>query len=414
MSAGSRPPSGCRGHALPILALAAALVFSGCGRGAIIAQRGVLVPPSPSATFPIPVATVTTQPTAVPGTSPVPSPNSATATSTAGPQAEPAEAMLARTLDPLIAATPADVGAVILLPDGHVLYKHQANRRFEAASLYKLGIMVEVYRQREEGLLSFDTPVTLLPGFFDEGDDVYAYDSDVMTSVAVGDLLEAMITVSSNVAAHALLATVGTGNVNATLARLGLGATEIRWSPRIGEPEDGPAEQPEPASTETPGSDSPAGPDASPEARIGAPALRPVRQSTRTGFASRIRITGAYSATERPASPDTAYNVTTPADIARLFRLLLLGQVVSPEASREMLDLLARQEINDRLPAALPDGTWVAHKTGNLDTVVHDAGVIKAPGGPVVVVVLSDEVEDEAAVVELIQRIGLLAYRALP
>ncbi|MBX6343006.1 MAG: serine hydrolase, partial [Thermomicrobiaceae bacterium] len=115
----------------------------------------------------------------------------------------------------------------------------------------------------------------------------------------------------------------------------------------------------------------------------------------------------------RETSAEDAYNVTSPVDMAHLFEALLVGKVVSRRASAEMLDLLAQQQINDRLPALLPPGTRVAHKTGNLATVVHDAGVIYAPRGPIVVVVMSEDVQSEAAVVDAARKVARLAYDLL-
>jgi hypothetical protein len=45
--------------------------------------------------------------------------------------------------------------------------------------------------------------------------------------------------------------------------------------------------------------------------------------------------------------------------------------------------------VNDRLPEGLPIGTPIAHKTGDRRNWAHDAGVISAPRGDVVIVVLS-------------------------
>ncbi len=110
------------------------------------------------------------------------------------------------------------------------------------------------------------------------------------------------------------------------------------------------------------------------------------------------------------ANDEGVYNVTSAADMARLFRLLA-GEVVSAEASSAMLNLLVHQAINDRLPAELPAGAVVAHKTGNLPGLVHDAGVIYTPTGPLVVAALSEGV-DEAEAAEVIARLGALVYRA--
>lgn len=75
-----------------------------------------------------------------------------------------------------------------------------------------------------------------------------------------------------------------------------------------------------------------------------------------------------------------------------------------------MLGRLERQQINDRLPAQLPEGTRVAHKTGNLGFITHDAGIVwNKAGDPIVVVAMTWDVWEEEAV-ELIQDLGSLVY----
>lgn len=268
-------------------------------------------------------------------------------------------------VDALVAGNSGLMAVEVEDPDGTSLASWNAGEQMEAASLYKLAIMVETYHQRDAGTLTFDDQIVLQDYHFTEGGDVYSED-EIGMATDVATLLEAMITMSSNVAATALLEYVGTDNVNATMASLGLSSTQIRWYP-------GP-------------SGNAAGPRA--ERRL-------------------LGLSGG--ATRADIRADDALNVTSAADVAALFRMLLAGEVVSAEASQEMLDLLARQQINDRLPAYLPEGTVVAHKTGNLDGLMHDAGVIYAPAGPVIVVVMTEDL-DEGASTELIAQIGLLAY----
>lgn len=329
--------------------------------------------PTAVATRPRRAPTPTPTPTRTSGADPaVARPDGPAPTPTFVPVATPAPLpadRLAAAADQLVANVPAHLGVVVALPDGTVLYQHDADTRFEAASLYKLAVMVEIYRQRQAGELTFDQLVTLAPGFFSEDDSVYG-DADVGTQVPVEELLTNMITVSSNVAAEALLYTVGSEHVNATLAALGLSSTELRWSPQAG-----------------------------------APAAQPHRPG-----ALPATLRAPHGAPPAPAEASDAYAVTTPADIERLFQLLLAGKVVSSQASQQMLDLLAQQTINDRLPAGLPDSVRVAHKTGNLDDAIHDAGVIYAPKGPVIVVALSDQIDDQDAVVAFMQELGQLAY----
>jgi beta-lactamase class A len=105
--------------------------------------------------------------------------------------------------------------------------------------------------------------------------------------------------------------------------------------------------------------------------------------------------------------------VTTARAIATFFGELVRGSLVSREASARMLARLARQRNVDRLPAALPEGAVVAHKTGNLGFATHDAGIVSGPGGaPIVLVVLTwDSTEQEG--IELIKEIAVLVYEGL-
>src|SRR3989449_7097702 len=76
----------------------------------------------------------------------------------------------------------------------------------------------------------------------------------------------------------------------------------------------------------------------------------------------------------------------TPRAGGMFFTLLARRQLISPAASDRMLARLERQQINNRLPAQLPAGVVVAHKTGNLVGATHDAGIIYTKSGPRVVV----------------------------
>lgn len=81
--------------------------------------------------------------------------------------------------------------------------------------------------------------------------------------------------------------------------------------------------------------------------------------------------------------------LTTPHATGTFFQLLARKELVSAAASERMLARLERQTLNDRLPALLPKQTVVAHKTGNLAGLNHDAGIIFTPGGPRIVVVMT-------------------------
>jgi beta-lactamase class A len=63
-----------------------------------------------------------------------------------------------------------------------------------------------------------------------------------------------------------------------------------------------------------------------------------------------------------------------------------------------MIDLLLAQRVNDRLPAQLPPGTRVAHKTGNLGGIIHDVGIVYAPEAPFVIALLAEDAWDYSEV----------------
>ena len=84
-------------------------------------------------------------------------------------------------------------------------------------------------------------------------------------------------------------------------------------------------------------------------------------------------------------------NRVTAAGLATLLQSIAEGTAVSDEASEEMLEILHDQRFVSGIPAGLPEGARVANKTGEISTVVHDAGVVYLPDrDPYVLVVLTE------------------------
>lgn len=71
-------------------------------------------------------------------------------------------------------------------------------------------------------------------------------------------------------------------------------------------------------------------------------------------------------------------NIVTARETDRMLRLLYDGKAVSPQASREMLEILCDQRLNGKMPFFLPRGVRVAHKTGEDSGITHDVGIIYA------------------------------------
>ncbi|HEX9493476.1 MAG TPA: serine hydrolase, partial [Thermoanaerobaculia bacterium] len=62
--------------------------------------------------------------------------------------------------------------------------------------------------------------------------------------------------------------------------------------------------------------------------------------------------------------------------LLKLLRLIADGKAYSKHASDEMLKILLEQQFRSGIPAGLPKAARVAHKTGNISTVHHDAGIV--------------------------------------
>lgn len=80
---------------------------------------------------------------------------------------------------------------------------------------------------------------------------------------------------------------------------------------------------------------------------------------------------------------------TSARDVAMLFERLYNGTLNSPSSNEAFMTLLKSQRVNNRLPTGVPAGTVMAHKTGDLNNAVHDAGIIYGPKTNYLVVAMS-------------------------
>jgi len=197
-----------------------------------------------------------------------------------------------------------------------------ADRVFYAASVFKLFVMYEAFRQESLGLLQWTDQLVMTPYYDSFGFNVRG--TALCDTLTVGRAARAMMTVSDNAAAVLLQDLVGSGNVNRSMEALGLVASEI--------------------SEELP---------------------------------------------------------ITAADVALLLEAIGRGRAVSMEASEEMIALMKGEALDNGLAKDLPDGVELAHKTGNWSNATHDAGIVFAPRGAYVIVVLSDTDHETALIREI-------------
>lgn len=104
-------------------------------------------------------------------------------------------------------------------------------------------------------------------------------------------------------------------------------------------------------------------------------------------------------------------NTTTARDLATLLLAIADGRAARPATCRALLDILEAQEFNDGIPAGLPPGTRVAHKTGEITATWHDAALIyPARGKPFALVVLTRGIPDRARGVGLHADLARLVF----
>jgi beta-lactamase class A len=85
-------------------------------------------------------------------------------------------------------------------------------------------------------------------------------------------------------------------------------------------------------------------------------------------------------------------NTTTARALQILLEAIATNKAGDAESCRAMMEILKRQTFNEAIPAGLPAGTIVAHKTGEITGVHHDAAIVMGPR-PFVLVILVKGIE---------------------
>lgn len=247
-------------------------------------------------------------------------------------------------------AMPAAVGALIddfpgrlyfsakNLKTGEVL-EYRGDERVQTASVIKVPIMVEVFAQAREHRLALADVIAYTEANRAPGAGILQ-DLGPGLQLTLRDAVVLMIVLSDNTATNMLIDRVGIDAVNERMRGLGLRHTFLNKKVFLPAPENLPPER------------------------------------------------AAYG-----------LGVTTPREMLALLERLYLGGLVDAAACREMISILKRQRDRDQIPRYLTGPEWqgveVAHKTGALNRVRNDAGIVFTPRGDVVLSLFAQESEDE-------------------
>ncbi|HSJ16228.1 MAG TPA: serine hydrolase [Longimicrobiales bacterium] len=104
-------------------------------------------------------------------------------------------------------------------------------------------------------------------------------------------------------------------------------------------------------------------------------------------------------------------NLVTASGLLSALRRIAERRAISDSASEHMLEILHAQEFRRGIPAGLPEGARVAHKTGEMSRAAHDAGIVYLPDRePYVVVILTEWDADVTGRLGAIAEISRAAY----
>ena len=128
----------------------------------------------------------------------------------------------------------------------------------------------------------------------------------------------------------------------------------------------------------------------------------------RMGFTNTAQVNGIADPSLWVA--DGRINETSTADCGRLLEMIYDRELVSHFASFRFENLLNNQEVNYKIPAALPSGTHISHKTGEVDDTENDAAIIYTPFGDYIFCIMSTNLYDTGSAVDHIHEITSLVY----
>jgi beta-lactamase class A len=212
-------------------------------------------------------------------------------------------------------------------------YSLRADEQTRTASTIKLAIMAEAFHQVAQGKLAWNDEIILTKEKKVGGSGILSEFSD-NTTIDLKTALHLMIVVSDNTATNLVLDKVGADNANDFMDSLGL--TNIK--------------------------------------------------SMRKVFGTVLSKAGS-----EPANKLFGLGRSSPRDMVKLIEMMERGTLVSKEASAEMIEILKRQQYKDGIGRSLPDTIPSASKSGALDRLRSDVGIIYTRRGRIAMAITVDD-----------------------
>jgi beta-lactamase class A len=122
----------------------------------------------------------------------------------------------------------------------------------------------------------------------------------------------------------------------------------------------------------------------------------------------------ANTAIRNPLPDLNGTNTSSPKDMVTLMNLVSSGQMVSLRSQERMMDIMRRVITDTLLPRGLGEGATIAHKTGDIGTMVGDTGIVDMPTGKrYLITVMVKRPFNDGHAQELIRQISTLTYQYL-
>lgn len=113
---------------------------------------------------------------------------------------------------------------------------------------------------------------------------------------------------------------------------------------------------------------------------------------------------------DREAIESGLENYTDPKEMVLILDYILNSDSISKEYRQEMIGIMRRQQLNTKLPAMMPADIDFAHKTGELEDIDHDVGILFLNGKTIFLVLMLKDVKDKYKAIKIHNRIGKAVY----